>query len=81
MNNEFGSGSPVHASAERSTESSVSELNNLVMTAVEPTKIQLKKIKYLLGKDGNCSVASFHVGMPDGSLATVDPFGRVTWHT
>jgi len=50
-----------------------------MLSAVELTRIQEKKLKYLIEKGGNHSAVTVHVGMPDGSLANVDPFGRVTW--
>ncbi|MCP5007441.1 MAG: hypothetical protein GY941_26415 [Planctomycetes bacterium] len=47
--------------------------------AIEPTRIQRKKLQHLLEKEGKCTAATLHVGMPDGSLASIDPYGRVSW--
>lgn len=48
-----------------------------LLSAVGLTRIQETKLRYLIEKGGNLSAATVHVGMPDGSLAAVDPFGRV----
>jgi len=43
------------------------------------TRIQQKKIDYLLNKGGEIVTADYTIKMPDGATATVDPFGRVKW--
>jgi hypothetical protein len=50
-----------------------------LLSAVGLTRIQENKLKYLIKKGGNHSAVTIHVGMPDGTVATIDPFGRVTW--
>lgn len=52
---------------------------NDLLSAVELTRIQETKLLYLIEKGGNHSAVTVHVGMPDGSIADVDPFGRVIW--
>lgn len=43
------------------------------------TRIQKKKAQYLAEKGGKITTATVHIGMPDGSIASIDPFGRTTW--
>ena len=50
-----------------------------LLSAVDLTRLQEMKLQYLIDKGGNYSEVTVHVGMPDGSTADVDPFGRVTW--
>jgi hypothetical protein len=50
-----------------------------LLSAVGLTRIQETKLRYMIEKGGNHSAVTVHVGMPDGSLADVDPYGRVTW--
>lgn len=49
------------------------------LSAVGLTRTQENKLRYLLEKGGKHSAVTLHVGMPDGSLAEIDSFGRVTW--
>lgn len=50
-----------------------------LLSAVELTRTQETKLRYLIEKGGNYSAVTVHVGMPEGSFADVDPFWRVTW--
>ncbi len=44
------------------------------------TRVQEQKYKHLLERGGKCAEVALYVGMPDGRLAVIDPFGRVTWN-
>ena len=58
----------------------VSASNSIgLLSAVGLTRIQETKLRYFIEKGGNHSAVTVHVDMLDGSLAEIDPFGRVTW--
>lgn len=50
-----------------------------VLAAIGLQRAQIKKLNFLAERGGKYSAVTVHVGMPDGRLADVDPYGRVTW--
>lgn len=46
---------------------------------LEFSPVQRAKIKYLLEKGGALLLSCVQVQMPDGSVATIDQYGHVTW--
>ena len=49
------------------------------MPIPEPTPLQAKKARYLMGKGGQIAQPRIEVVMPDGSVARIDSHGRVYW--